>query len=151
MKKHHARSVSRTAGLLCPLLLWSAVSLTAAEPVVERMPAAITDSGHHRWQKRWVASCVALAAVNVLDLHSSRGRWEGNPLLRDPTGRFSPGKAILVKGAVGGGFLAAQLWLVHRHPQRDYYKPFTMVNSFAAGGLAGVAIHNYGLPPPPRK
>ncbi|MBI3697218.1 MAG: hypothetical protein HY238_20580 [Acidobacteria bacterium] len=139
--------MSRQWAAGCLLALSSAAGVSAAQPAAALAPAPAAHSSHSRWQKRWVASWVALVAVNALDIASSRGHHEANPLFRGPNGRFSPGKAVLLKSAIGGGFFATQLWLLHRHPEREHYKPFTVTNSLAAGGLAGVAIHNYRLPP----
>ena len=100
------------------------------------------------WKKRWIASWVVLAAVNVLDVHSSTGHGEANPLLRDGQGRFAPGKAILIKSALAGGFFSYQLWRVRAHPEKNSYAPFTIMNGIGAGALGAVAAHNYSLPRP---
>src|SRR5712692_6303972 len=100
------------------------------------------------WKKRWVASWLAVIAVNALDLHSSRGHGEANPLLRNSSARFSVGKASLFKLAIGGGFFASQALVMRANPEKDYYRPFTIANTVAAGGLAGVVVHNYSLPAP---
>jgi hypothetical protein len=102
----------------------------------------------HHWRKRWVASWLAVIAVNALDLHSSRGHGEANPLLRNSSGRFSVGKASLFKLAIGGGFFASQALVMRASRKKDYYRPFTIANTVAAGGLAGVVVHNYSLPAP---
>ncbi|HYM12563.1 MAG TPA: hypothetical protein VEU62_17635 [Bryobacterales bacterium] len=104
-------------------------------------------SGRARWKKRWIATWLAIAALNTLDIQSSRGHGEANPLLRDPSGRFSAGKAMLLKSAIGGGLFATEWWIARRNPRQDYYKPFTVLNTAAAGGLVGVVVHNYSLPP----
>jgi hypothetical protein len=100
------------------------------------------------WKKRWIASWVVLAAVNVLDVHSSMGRGEANPLFRNSEGRFAPGKAILIKSAIAGGFFSYQLWRVRSHPEKNSYVPFTIMNGIGAGALGTVAAHNYSLPRP---
>ncbi len=111
-------------------------------------PASPDASLHRRaaWKKRWIASWVALVAVNALDIHSSRGHGEANPMFRGPGGRFATGKTVLIKAGIGGGFFAAQFWAVRRNPEAD--KPLTLANTVAAGALAGVAVHNYSLPAP---
>jgi len=97
-------------------------------------------------KKHWVASWVAVAAVNFLDVHSSRGRLEANPLLRGRNGRFSTGKAVLLKAAVSGGLFAGQWAWMRTHPERNYYPKLAVVNVIAAGGLGAVVVHNYRLP-----
>jgi len=121
----------RAAGLLVLTALLAGPALQAAPPP--------------RSKKRWIAAWVALAAVNALDVHSSAGRREANPLLRDRHGRFHPGKAVLLKSALTGGFFFAQVWTLRARPGRDYYPPFTLANTVAAAGLAGVAARNYSL------
>ena len=113
--------------------------------------ADVQSPARGKWTKKWIASWVALAAVNAFDIHSSRGHREANPLFRDSSGRFAPRKAFLIKSAIAGGFFASQLWVIRSHPEKDYSKPFTLANTVAAGGLGAVAVHNYSLRlPPPR-
>lgn len=120
-----------------------------AEPVRRELvePAGIQRG---KAKKRWIASWVALAAVSALDVHSSRGHLEANPLFRDHAGRFAPRRAIAIKSALAGGFFAVQLWKVRSRPEKDYYRPFALANGIAAGGLGAVAAHNYSLPAPRR-
>lgn len=106
------------------------------------------NSGRSRSKKQWVASWLAVAAANVLDVHSSQGRREANPLLRDSSGRFSVGKASLIKAAVTGGFFAVQWGVVRSRPESGVVRGFTIANTVAAGGLGAVAVRNYALGPP---
>ena len=131
------------AALAGSLLVVPAVR--AGQPL-DSTPQTAESSG--KWKKRWIASWIAVIAVNALDIHSSRGHIEANPLLRDRTGHFAPGKAMLFKLAVGGGFFGAQLFVTRSHPERNHYKPFTLANTVAAGALAGVVGRNYSLPAP---
>ncbi len=151
MKKPLAPRVSLQWVAACLTVLLGAAALAAAEPGAGFAPAPAARPTHSRWQKRWIASWLAIAAVNAFDISSSRGHQEANPLFRGADGRFAPGKAALIKTAIGGGFFATQFWLARRHPERDCYKPFAVANSVVAGGLAGVAVHNYRLPPPPSR
>ncbi len=107
-------------------------------------------SGRARWKKRWVVSWLAVAAVNALDMHSSMGHREVNPLLRNREGRFSVGKGLALKGAIFGGFFAAQYAITRANPESNSYRPFTITNGVIAGALGGVAAHNYSLPAPRR-
>ncbi len=102
------------------------------------------ERGKKRWRKAWIASWIAFAAVNLLDTHSSLGRRELNPLLRNADGTFSGRKAALVKVAAGGGFFAFQWWTQRRNPQANHYKAFTITNSAMAVGFGAVAMRNYG-------
>jgi len=114
----------------------------AAAPVIaEQRPA-------RKWSKAWLASVGAVAAVNFLDIHSSRGHREANPLFRDRQGRFATGKAIMIKSAIAGGLVGTQWLWMKTHPEKQYHQPFTLINSVVAGGLGAVAIHNYSLAAP---
>ena len=145
MKGLKARSVSwavRTIVVCGCVLALAAGEGLAAEPDGYGQP------GRRPSKKRWIASCLALVAVNVLDVHSSWGHGEANPLFRSSSGRFAVGRATLIKSGITGVFLTSQAVAIRRHPQADYYKAFTVVNTVAAGGLGAVVIHNYSLPKP---
>ena len=97
------------------------------------------------WKKRWVLAVLALTAANVLDAHSSRGGKELNPLLRGPSGNFSPRKAIVVKSAASGGFLLLQVILIKKMPDQNLYRPFAITTAAATGFTAATATRNYTL------
>ena len=99
------------------------------------------------WKGVWIATWAAFVAVNVLDAHSSAGRREANPLLRDANGVFDGRKALLVKSAAGGGFFALQSWLAHKNPRENHYKTFAIANGTVTAALGAVAVRNYGVAP----
>jgi hypothetical protein len=109
-------------------------------------PATKFERSRRRWRKAWIGSVAAFAAANLFDLHSSAGKMELNPLLRSADGRFSTGRAAAVKGGIGAAFIALQGWIIHRSPERNYYKHFTFANAAASGGLGALAARNYGVP-----
>ena len=79
----------------------------------------------------------AVAAAQFLDVHSSIGRREANPLLRGPDGRFDVGRGAGFKIGILAGLFAAQ----ELHP-----KPYwSWVNASYAGFSTAVAVRNYGL------
>ncbi len=82
----------------------------------------------------------AAVAAQFLDVHSSVGRREANPLLRGPDGRFHLGRGVGLKLGVLAGMLAAQ----ELRPAREW----TWINLGYAGATTGIAIRNYGLRPP---
>ena len=104
-----------------------------------------TVPGKRYWKGVWIATWVAFVAVNVLDAHSSCGRFEGNPLLRSDSGVFSGRRALVVKSAAGGGFFALQCWLAHKDPGENHYQAFAVATGAATGALAFVAVRNYGV------
>ena len=105
------------------------------------------DPQRRYWKGVWIATWAAFVAVNILDAHSSAGRREANPLLRNADGVFSSRKAILVKSAAGGGFLALQSWLAHKNPGENHYKTFAIATGAVTAGLGVAAAHNYGVQP----
>jgi hypothetical protein len=134
-------------------------SLYAVTPALEKAlgapryfspedPADERRRSRGRWRKAWIASVAAFAAANAFDLDSSAGKMELNPLLRGSDGRFSVGRAAAMKGGIGAGFVAFQGWMIHRNPEKNYYKHFTFANAAASGGLGALAVRNYGIPKP---
>ena len=100
-----------------------------------------------KWKTVWKVTLAALAAANVADVHSSRGLWEANALLRDPAGRFNARNAILVKSVASGGVVLLEALLLRKNRERDHlYKPFAITNLAAAGIIAATAARNYTLP-----
>lgn len=94
------------------------------------LPVLAESRGRRVW--RW--SLAALATGASLDVASSWGRYEANPLARDATGRFSPVRGLALKAGVGAG-----LWLLGRKSP----KAGTVANLTAAGIWAGAALHNW--------
>jgi hypothetical protein len=92
------------------------------------------------WKKRWIISVAALAAASFCDAHSSVGRVELNPLLRNSRGEFSGARGAAFKSVAAGGMLAVQAVLGRRNP--EMYKTGTMVNFVAAGALGVTAVRN---------
>jgi hypothetical protein len=104
-----------------------------------------------KWKKAFLATIASLAAANAADAHSSAGRWETNPLLRDSSGRCHSGKAILIKTAASGGFVLLELILLKKMPNRNLHKSFALTNIAASGVVGAVAVRNYrmSIPRPP--
>jgi hypothetical protein len=94
--------------------------------------------------RMWKASVVALAAAQVVDIHSSMGLRELNPLLQSRTGTFDAGKGIALKAALVGAAVGTQ-WLVMRTTGGRGKKAFAVVNFIMAGTTAATAVRNYGI------
>jgi hypothetical protein len=110
-------------------------------------PSPRPDRNKRYWKGVWIATWAAFVAVNILDTHSSAGRREANPLLRDSNGVFNGRKAVVVKSAAGGGFFALQAWLARRNPGENHYKTFAIATGAVTAGLGAVAVRNYGVAP----
>jgi len=89
----------------------------------------------------------ALAAANVIDVHSSWGKHELNPALTGPSGNFGRQGALL-KLALQGGLMGIEHLIARKHPGGKLYRAMAAINFGASGTIAGVAMHNYTVPRP---
>lgn len=94
-------------------------------------------------KKLWIASVLALGAVNVLDVVSSFGQREENPLLQNSSGMFGV-RGIAVKASLVGGSVILQA-LVLRRDAKHPFRRMAITNFISAGGLAGVVAHNFAI------
>ena len=142
-----------TAVLLFPAMAFSQERIDLRAEVTPYMQKAAdrqlytlrTDvevASRKRWKRAWIASWAAYAAANILDAKSSAGKMEANPFLQNADGTFNSGRATGLKAGAGGALLGMQLWMLHKHPEKNLYKGFTIVNGAAAGGLSAVAVSN---------
>ena len=98
------------------------------------VPLAAQDANLRTW--RW--SIAAISAASAADAASSLGMYEINPVLG--RGSFGP-RQMAVKGAALTGTLAAQTWLLRKHPR--YAGTFAVINYISAGAFTGAAVHNF--------
>jgi len=91
----------------------------------------------------WIASLVALGAVNVLDVVSSMGQRELNPLLQSSSGTFGA-RGIAIKASVVGGEMILQRLVGYRAPAH-FFRRMAITNLISAAGLAGVVAHNFDI------
>ncbi len=93
-----------------------------------------------RSKKVWILSAAILVAASFADAHTSLGRTEANPLLRNSQGNFNSSRALAFKSAAVGGSLALQICLTRSRPE---LRPTAAAVNFAsAAALAAVAAHN---------
>ncbi len=137
MHKAAAETWMRFAGMLILLWAW-------------QMAANGQEAGS--WKKRWLMSSVALAGAETLDVVSSNGAQEANPLLRGAGGQFSLTKGIALKAGAVGALMLFEAFTLRRPGGSENYKAFTIVNGAAAAGFGAVAAHNFHVnstsPPP---
>ena len=86
----------------------------------------------------WRWSAVAMITSNGLDIASSVGRHETNPVLG--TGEFG-WRAIGIKSGVVIGSLLLQKLLVHKHPQIT--RPVAFSNFAVSSAVTGIAVSNF--------
>lgn len=140
----YAVYITKKLMLLLIMGVWAmpAVAGDDASLPVE-LPRATQSAGKNLWR----ASLVALAAANVMDVHSSWGKHELNPNLSGSNGRFGGQGAVLKLGIVGGMFVLESLVLRH-HPSAKLHRFLAVVNFGGASVTGATAIRNYGIPRP---
>jgi hypothetical protein len=81
----------------------------------------------------------ALAAASALDMHSSWGKRELNPLLRGPGGRFDT-RGVAIKSSIVGTACGFEWLLMRKEPRLG--STFVGVNLGLAAWTGGVAVRN---------
>lgn len=92
----------------------------------------------------WKVSLFSLAATNALDVHSSWGKHELNPVLAGSNGTFGAHSA-LIKLGIQGGLMGMEYLLTRGHPTGKLYRALAIVNFGASAGFGAIAVHNYGI------
>ncbi len=118
------------------VLLMCGIGYASAQP----LSAAPEQARGRRW---WIGSALVLAGAEALDVDSSRGAQEANPLLRGAGGQFNSAKAIALKGVFTGGALLFEALALRHHHAAEQCKMFAIANTAGAAGLAAVAVHNF--------
>jgi hypothetical protein len=94
-----------------------------------------------RSKRLWWVSAAVVAAASLLDVASSRGGVETNPLLRGQNGTFDTSRALLIKSVATGGMLATEVLLMRR--SRGSERSAAVVNFASAGAITGLAVRNW--------
>jgi hypothetical protein len=97
-------------------------------------------SREERARKRWKLSLLPLAASQALDVSSSWGVRELNPVLAGKDGTFGL-QASIVKLGVMGAFVGVECLIVRHHPNAA--KAFEKINWAGAALTSSFAVHNY--------
>jgi hypothetical protein len=90
--------------------------------------------------KRWKMSLIPLAASQTIDISSSWGMRELNPVLAGKDGSFDL-QAAVVKLGVMGAFVGVEYLVVRKHPSAA--RAFEKINWSGAALTSGFAVHNY--------
>jgi len=117
-----------------------AVCLVAVLLAGHFMPCQAVEA-QKRSKRLWWASVAVVVAAALLDVASSRGGVESNPVLRTSTGTFNTRRALLLKSVATGGMLATEAWVMRRSPKSDHSA--AVVNFASGGAVAGLAIRNW--------
>ena len=119
------------------LLLLVAVSAMAQTAEIKPVPRFSRDDA------AWLASFSAFATTQVLDIHSSNGKRELNPMFRASDGMFDTNRAVLIKSATVGGVFASQYFINKKYPSMKKYS--TLMNIGLTVGYVFVLRHNYSI------
>lgn len=90
----------------------------------------------------WKWSLAPLVASQALDITSSYGKRELNPLLAGPQGQFGV-QSSLLKVGVTVGLIGVEYLIVKAHPSAA--RTFTKLNWAAAALTTGFAVHNFSI------
>lgn len=90
----------------------------------------------------WKWSLAPLAASQGLDIASSYGMRELNPLLAGSRGEFGM-KAAAIKAGMTAAFVGVEYLIVKAHPRAA--KIFTKMNWSGAALTTGFAAHNFAI------
>jgi hypothetical protein len=123
--------------LACPALAEDVSALKAVTP------RCSPNDGRTMWK----TSLAAFAVADAIDIHSSWGKRELNPVLANASGRFST-QGALVKIGLHSGVVGIEYLLTRghssSHPAR-LRRVLAIVNFGAAGATAAIAAHNYTI------
>jgi hypothetical protein len=117
-----------------------AVCLVAVLLAGPFMPCQAVEA-QKRSKRLWWASVAVVVAATLLDVASSRGGVETNPMLRTSAGTFNTTRALLLKSVATGGMLATEAWVMRGSRNSD--RSAATVNFVSGGALAGLAIRNW--------
>ena len=97
-------------------------------------------------KKLWIASVLALTAASFLDVQSSVGHYEFNPLLSNSQGQFNTARAAAYKSAAIGGLIVTEALFLRKHKATSDVT--VLVNFGGASAMATAAIVNKRTPAP---
>ena len=99
-------------------------------------------------RKLWLISIFGLYAANYVDVHTSRHKFEANPILRGPDGRLSSAKALTLKFTIASAAVLTEYLVSRRSSSPEPYWTSATANFVATGLLGAVAVHNARVPRP---
>lgn len=109
----------------------------ARESLIAQPPAE-----QHRQNMLYRISMAAVMSSNAMDIASSYGKQEVNPLFRGSGGTFDARSAALKAGLVGGLQVFNYL-VIRKHP--EYLRRATLMNFVSTAIFTGLAVHNLGI------
>jgi hypothetical protein len=115
-------------------------NLTDSRPALPLSPVRLAPARENREPHRWKLSLIPFAGSQALDVSSSWGRRELNPVLAGDNGRFGA-QAATVKLGVAGAFAGVEYLIVRKFPRTA--GTFAKINWAGAALTTSFAVHNY--------
>jgi hypothetical protein len=128
----------RTFTLLLLGFLAGATGIRAADMVIQPVPTFQRDDPQRQWKK----SLIPLVASQGLDVASSWGMRELNPVLADSRGAFGA-KAASIKFGATAGLIGIEYLLVKKYPRSA--RVLAKLNWSGAALTTGFAVHNFAV------
>ena len=94
--------------------------------------------------KIYWTSVATVTASQVLDIHSSVGKYELNPIAQSANGTFDTRKGILIKSAFLVTVFTVQWAILRKRP--DWKDELSIFNFGVSAVTFPVVIHNYHVP-----
>ena len=116
-------------------------NLFPATPVFSVAPTA-ANLAEQRAYRNWKLSLLPVFASQTLDVTSSYGRRELNPLLGDANGRFG-GKAVGIKFGTTAAIVAVEYLIIRKHPKAA--RVLSKLNWAGSAVTTGFAAYNYAI------
>lgn len=125
------------------LLARSASAADLIPPLtVEAAAQRATTEASTRSYRQWKISLAPVVASQALDVASSYGMRELNPMLAGADGRFGPRAAGIKLGATAG-LLGIEYLLVRKFPGSA--RVLSKINWSASALTTGLAVHNFSI------
>lgn len=126
--------------MLSIALLVSGITAESADlPAIHQ---SIDETGRAAALKSWSISLAPLIASQALDVSSSYGMRELNPLLASPNGGFE-GKGAAIKLGFTGVAVGAEYLIVRKYPRSA--RVISKLNWTTGIVTTGFAVHNYAI------
>jgi hypothetical protein len=122
------------------LAIVSLIPLARAGEITSYLPAPKAPQAPLPASWKW--SLAPLVASQALDITSSYGMRELNPVLSGPQGQFGAG-SVLLKVGVTAGLIGVECLIVKVHPGSA--RVFAKINWAAAAVTTGLAVHNFSI------
>lgn len=94
------------------------------------------------WKRIWKKSAIFLVTSSSIDIGSSLGKRELNPILAGHNGRFGS-RGVTIKLGLLAGNLTAQHLILRNNPEK--HKQLAIINLCTAGAYTGIAARNFSV------